>query len=100
MATKLDVALLEYYSPDYKKRSYWLNILLAFDQFLNSLLAGYCDETLSSRAFRENHKIAEKLINTLFFWDKQETPEGVIRHCQLAYYGELMMEHFPRIKEG
>lgn len=90
MATKLDL-----YTPDLARRPYWLSLLLALDQLANALLWGYVDETLSSRAYRCRDKrrwaLAERLINALFWWDRQ----GDIRHCQLAYYGELVREHMP-----
>ncbi|MGP3789764.1 hypothetical protein [Pseudomonas sp. B392_1p] len=92
MATKLDL-----YTPSHGRRPYWLSLLLAVDQLANALLWGYVDETLSSRAYRCNSKrrwaLAERVINTLFWWDRQ----GSIRHCELAYYGELVKEHSPRI---
>lgn len=86
MATKLDL-----YRPDHRRRPYWLGLLIATDQLANAALAGYVDETLSSRAHREGWRQAERLIDSLFFWDRQ----GEIRHCELAYYGELVREHFP-----
>lgn len=77
----------------FKKRSYVLSVLISIDQLLNALLAGYPDETLSSRAYRCRHKkrwaIAEKVINAIFFWDRQ----GDIRHCELSFMGE---KHLPQ----
>ncbi|MEH6483016.1 MULTISPECIES: hypothetical protein [Pseudomonas] len=84
--TKLDL-----YQPDFEKRSYWLAFLIAIDQLFNTLFAGWPDETISSRAHREQIEWAESLINALFFFDRQ----GDIRHCELAYYGELAGEQFP-----
>lgn len=89
---------LDLYQPDMSKRSYWLGIFLAIDQFMNTVFFGYPDETISSRAFRCNDKkiwrIAEQFINTLFWFDTQ----GDIKHCELAYYGEVVREHFPITK--
>ena len=77
----------------FKKRSYLQSVLIAVDQLFNALLAGYPDETLSSRAFRCRHKkrwaITEKVINAIFFWDRQ----GDIRHCELSFLGE---KHLPK----
>ncbi|WKN20788.1 hypothetical protein [Azotobacter vinelandii] len=86
MATKLDL-----YRPDFGRRPYWLALLIAIDQLANAALAGYPDETISSRAHREGWTHVERLIDTLFFLDRQ----GGVRHCELAYYGELVREHFP-----
>lgn len=86
MATKLDL-----YRPDHRRRPYWLGLLIAVDQLANTALGGYVDETLSSRAHREGWTLAERLIDALFWWDRQ----GEIRHCELAFYGELVREHFP-----
>jgi len=72
---------------------------------LNSLLAGSCDETLSSRIYREARAaeargdlhngwwIAEDLVNYLFFWDIGKYGE---KHCQLANMVELMGGHMPK----
>ncbi len=89
------------YTPTFGRRPYWLGLLIAFDQFCNAALWGFVDETLSSRCHRCRDKkrrwaIAERLVNTLFAWDKQVAPDGrVMRHCELAYLGELAREHLP-----
>lgn len=87
---------LDLYITNYSKRNYFLGVLIGFDQWVNSILGGYVDETISSRAHRCNDEklwaVAEKVIDTLFFFDKQ----GNIKHCELSYYGELAGEHFPR----
>ena len=88
------------YQARYGRRPYWLSLLIALDQFVNALLWGYVDETLSSRAYRSAQlrtpakrrwRLAERLINTLFWRDRV----GELRHCQLAYLGELAREHLP-----
>jgi hypothetical protein len=95
---KLDLAA---YQARHGRRPYWLALLIALDQLANAMLWGYVDETLSSRAYRSAQlrtpakrrwRLAERMINTLFWWDRQ----GALRHCQLAYYGELAGEHLPR----
>lgn len=85
------------YVEAYGRRKYWFSILLSIDQFLNALLWGYVDETLSSRAFRCRQKklrwrISEKFINSLFWFDRQ----GAMRHCEIAYYAEVAREHLPK----
>lgn len=93
MATKLDYIS---YQIKQKRMPYWLSVLIGLDQFVNTILAGYPDETISSRAYRCNDKwrwaFAERIIDTIFFFDR----EGDIKHCQLAYLGELAMEQSPQ----
>lgn len=97
MANKLDVLA---YQAKTGRRPYWLSLLIALDQLANALLWGYVDETLSSRAYRSAQlrapakrrwRLAEWAINALFAWDRL----GTLRHCQLAYLGELAREHSP-----
>jgi len=99
---KLDLTA---YVARYDRRPYWLALLIALDQLLNALLWGYVDETLSSRAYRSAQlrtpakrrwRLAERLINALFWRDRV----GELRHCQLAYLGELAREHSPPIEFG
>lgn len=102
MASKLDQAT---YQANYGRRAYWLGVLIGLDQLANAMLWGYNDETLSSRAYRGASAInakrrwrwARAAIDALFWRDRQTFPGGVvIRHCQLAYLGELAHEHLPR----
>lgn len=69
-----------------------IQVLIAVDQLINTLLGGLADETLSSRAYRHSRdgsrKWPEKLINTLFFWQKD--------HCKTAYESELNRNHLPK----
>ena len=84
---------LDLYKTDKSKRSWGIAVLISLDQLVNTIFLGYPDETISSRAFREDIKWLESLINALFFFDYQDTVAGRIRHCELAYYGELAQEH-------
>lgn len=84
---------LDLYKTDKSKRSWGIAVLISLDQLVNTIFLGYPDETISSRAFREDIKWLESLINTLFFFDYQDTVGGRIKHCELAYYGELAQEH-------
>jgi hypothetical protein len=69
-------------------------VLIAFDQLLNTLLGGQADETLSARAHRmrmKRHKWwgwTARAIDLLFFWQKE--------HCKTAYESELQRAHLPR----
>ena len=72
-------------------KDYWFNVAVAFDQLLNALFGGTCDETLSSRAHRlkieRGRKLPSMLINALFFWQTD--------HCKEAYESELERLHLP-----
>ena len=68
-----------------------LQILIAIDQFFNTLLAGYADETLSSRAYRHKKDGSRSwpawIIDHLFFWQDE--------HCKASYESELGRAHLP-----
>ena len=69
-----------------KLKQYILNILIAFDQFVNVLFLGKPDETISSRAWRCKDtssfwKFMRKLIDTIFFWQKD--------HCYNSFIAEV-----------
>ena len=73
-----------------KLKQYILNILIAFDQFVNVLFLGQPDETISSRAWRCKDAnsfwgVMHSLINKLFFFQKD--------HCHKAYLAELERKH-------
>lgn len=65
--------------------NYFTSVLIGIDQLANTLLAGYPDETLSSRAYRQRHKfrwsVMQEVINLLFFWQPD--------HCRQAYTSEI-----------
>ena len=60
-------------------RTYVLQVLIAFDQLINTLLGGWADETLSARAHREM-PLLEKVIDCIFFFQPQ--------HCYKSYLAE------------
>lgn len=65
-------------------------ILVALDQLLNTLIGGYADETLSSRAHRR--RLRGKggvawVIDHIFFWQDE--------HCKTAYESELERAQLP-----
>ena len=69
-----------------KIKQYLINILISLDQFLNVLFLGQPDETISSRAWRCKDsssfwKFMRKLIDTLFFWQKD--------HCYHSFIAEI-----------
>lgn len=71
--------------------TYGKAVLIAVDQLVNALLAGWPDETLSSRAWRwEQDGVRSwprKLIDRLFFWEKQ--------HCFQSYQSEREGRQLP-----
>lgn len=67
-------------------------ILVAIDQLVNTLLWGYADETLSSRAYRhaeikKDRRWPMVIINALFFWQDE--------HCKRAYESEIERAQLP-----
>ena len=83
------------------KPSYFLNVLIWLDQGANVLIYGTPDETISARAYRnsKHHQKprwvqAEKFINLLFFWQKDN--QGNRNHCERAYIAELERKQYPR----
>lgn len=66
-------------------------IAVALDQLVNTLFAGFADETLSSRAYRlsveRNRHWPKRIIDLLFFFQKE--------HCKTAYESEQERAHLP-----
>lgn len=68
--------------------TYLLNVLIAFDQLINTLIGGYPDETLSASAWlgeqqgRIIPKIMRPVIDFLFLPFESD-------HCRRAYESEL-----------
>jgi hypothetical protein len=64
-------------------KQYILNILIGLDQFVNAILGGLPDHTISGRvgyAAMRGNKIAillEKLINLLFWFDKDHCRRSI-----------------------
>ena len=84
--------------PKCHKAKQWLyHVSIAFDQFINAVLGGAADETLSSRTYRgavlakrpkRKWRIAFRVIEALFFWEKGQ-------HCRIAYESELSRKQYP-----
>ena len=65
-------------------------IFVALDQLINTLIGGFADETLSSRAHRR--RLRGKggvawVIDHIFFWQDE--------HCKTAYESELERAQLP-----
>ena len=72
-------------------RWYIKNLLIAVDQLLNALIGGWCDESLSSHAYRmdveQGKGWVKKVIDTLLFFDED--------HCHQSYLSEIERRHLP-----
>ena len=71
--------------------TYGKSVLVAVDQLVNALLAGWPDETLSSRAWRwEQNGVRSwprRFIDRLFFWEQD--------HCYQSYISEREGRQLP-----
>jgi len=71
---------------------YLINLFCAFDQLINALFGGWCDETMSSHAFRlwrdkKPFGWLMRVYDPLFSW--QTLHPGARGHCESAYMKEL-----------
>lgn len=71
-------------------KQYILRILVALSQLSNAILGGNPNELLSARAYRTNNTLLIKLIDLLFFFDKD--------HCKTSFLFELENEQLPEYK--
>ena len=62
-------------------------ILIAIDQLANAVIGGWADETLSSRAWREDRRRLVVFIDFLFFWEEN--------HCEASYMSERERMQLP-----
>jgi hypothetical protein len=72
--------------------SYGKNLLIACSQLGNVLLAGWPDETLSSRLYRW-HRDGKRswpmrMLDAVFFWEKD--------HCKMSFLSEVLGTQSPR----
>ena len=71
--------------------TYWKKVFIAVDQLVNAVLAGWPDETMSSRAWRwEQDGVRSwprRLIDRLFFWEEN--------HCFQSYQSEREGRQLP-----
>lgn len=77
---------------------YIVNLLCALDQFVNALFGGWCDETMSSHAYRlwrdgKPFGWLMRVYDVLFAW--QKLPAGAIGHCHGAYMKERTQYQHP-----
>jgi len=62
-------------------------ILIAVDQLANAVIGGWADDTLSSRAWREDRRRLVAFIDFLFFWEEN--------HCEASYISERQRLQLP-----
>lgn len=62
-------------------------ILIAIDQLANAIIGGWADETLSSRAWREDRRRLVAVIDFMFFWENN--------HCKASYISERQRLQLP-----
>ena len=65
-------------------------VLIALDQLVNTLIGGWADETISSRAYRrhvDGRPGWANLINRIFYWQSN--------HCRGAYRDERERRQYP-----
>ena len=67
-------------------------ILIALVQLVNTLAGGWPDETFSSRCWRWHlygvRSWPCRLVDMLFWWDREQRGVRTVRHCELSYEGE------------
>jgi hypothetical protein len=83
-------------------KKYFLQILIALSQLGNSILGGYADETMSSRAYRteQKGKFFGKFFRPIIDW-LFETLFNDAFHCENSYVSEkLMRQVHPEIRES
>lgn len=75
---------------------YLKNVLVAFDQLLNTIFKGWPDESLSARAYRleqeRGRKWARVLIDAVLFFDRE--------HCYNSYLSEIERRQVPPSMRG
>lgn len=71
--------------------TYGKRVLIGADQLLNTLLGGWPDETLSSRAYRwERDGVRSwprRIVDAVFFLDPD--------HCRTSYESEILRRQCP-----
>ena len=72
---------------------YILQILIALDQLLNTVLGGWADETFSARSHREK-LWCEWYIDLLFCW---QTDGKYRNHCEQCYQHEMERKDLPEV---
>lgn len=73
------------------QRKWWrLQVLIAYDQLVNSFFQGWADESISSRCYRRSLKgdsLGKTIVDSIFFWEAD--------HCQKSYESEKTRNQLP-----
>ena len=74
------------------KVKHWIKqVLVAFDQFLNTLIGGWADETFSARCWRLRERpfwgVVRRIVDTILFFDTN--------HCEESYRSEILRLQSP-----
>ncbi|WP_406022526.1 hypothetical protein [Succinivibrio sp.] len=74
---------------------YLINILIAFDQLVNTLFGGSCDETISALCYRKSQQKGHYFYKILkFILDICLSPIKQ-NHCEQAYLSEVYRKQLP-----
>ena len=97
----LAVILWTFFAPGKQEEIEWWRwqVLVAYDQLVNTYFRGWADESISSRAYRlslsdpcNNCQWARKLIDKIFFFDPN--------HCEESYRSEKDRLQMPPALRG
>ena len=70
---------------------YFLRVLIAIDQLVNTIFGGMPDETISAKLWRLKdrypYKILRYIVDALFWFDKD--------HCRTSYESEIKKTQLP-----
>jgi hypothetical protein len=75
-------------------RGYFRHLAIAVDQLANAVLAGWPDETLSSRTGRYSGRQPWKVLEVLFDWLFEHVFRQGPNHCKNAIQKEKSRYHF------
>lgn len=70
---------------------YFLRVLIAIDQLVNTIFGGMPDETISAKLWRlrdrQPYKTLRYIVDALFWFDKD--------HCRTSYESEIKKTQLP-----
>ena len=74
-----------------KIKTYMLGLFVGISQLVNSMFGGNPNELLCARAYRTNNKLLIKVLDSIFFFNKD--------HCKNSYKFELNNDQLPEYKD-
>lgn len=95
MLLTLMIVGVSFFSSDSAANKKWwrLQMLIAYDQLVNTYFKGWADESISSRAYRRSLNdchwcpVMKQVIDTIFFWESD--------HCKKSYESEKERNQLP-----